>query len=123
MIAEPKKVCQECGEKITGRQDKKFCNDSCRITFNNRLNGANNDHYVRTVINALRRNRRILMELNPTGKTRLTREKLQASGFNFTYFTSIYTTREGAQYKFCFDHGYLEMDKNSVLLVVRKDGN
>ncbi len=121
MRVEQPKLCLECGEKLKGRPDKKFCSDQCRTSYNNRLNGAGNLNYVRNVINILRRNRRILSELNPTGKTRVLREKLQAVGFNFEYFTSIYTTREGALYKFCFDQGYLEMEKGSFLLVVKKD--
>lgn len=30
------KQCLICGETITGRTDKKFCSDSCRVYFNNR---------------------------------------------------------------------------------------
>ena len=30
--------CPECGDKIIGRVDKKFCSDQCRNTYNNRLN-------------------------------------------------------------------------------------
>jgi len=30
--------CPECGEKIIGRADKKFCSDQCRNSYNNRLN-------------------------------------------------------------------------------------
>ena len=32
------KQCPECGEKIVGRTDKKFCSDGCRNTYNNRMN-------------------------------------------------------------------------------------
>lgn len=31
-----RKHCLSCGETITGRTDKKFCSDSCRVYFNNR---------------------------------------------------------------------------------------
>lgn len=31
------KKCLECGEKIVGRADKKFCNDYCRNAYNNNL--------------------------------------------------------------------------------------
>lgn len=30
------KVCPECGEKIVGRTDKKYCSDECRAFANNR---------------------------------------------------------------------------------------
>ena len=31
-------TCLECGEKIIGRSDKKFCNDACRNSYNNKQN-------------------------------------------------------------------------------------
>jgi predicted nucleic acid-binding Zn ribbon protein len=114
------KTCLECGDKIIGRADKKFCSDQCRISYNNRLNSDENN-YVRNVNNILRKNRRALLELNPTGKTRVSRDKLNEKGFDFNYFTSTYTTKEGALYKFCYEQGYLEMDKNYFLLVVKKE--
>lgn len=118
MALNSQKTCVECGEKITGRIDKKFCSDLCRIAYNNKLNSDSNN-YVRNVNNTLRRNRRILQELNPGGKTKVTRDKLIEKGFDFSYFTSLYTTREGAVYRYCYDQGYLEMEKNFYLLVVK----
>ena len=32
------KQCLECGEKIVGRIDKKFCSDACRNAYNNNVN-------------------------------------------------------------------------------------
>ena len=32
------KTCLECGEKIVGREDKKFCSDGCRNAYNNKIN-------------------------------------------------------------------------------------
>lgn len=113
------KVCLECGEKIKGRADKKFCSDQCRISYNNKLN-SDETNYVRNVNNILRKNRRILMALNTTGKTRVSRDKLNEKGFDFTYFTSVYKTKEGAIYHYCYEQGYLEMDNNYFLLVVKK---
>ena len=114
------KKCLECGDKITGRSDKKFCSDQCRISYNNRLN-SDETNLVRNINNALRKNRRILLELNTSGKTRAPREKLAERGFDFHYFTSIYTTKEGGVYHFCYEQGYLQMDKDWFLLVVRKE--
>ena len=114
------KTCLECSHAFIGRIDKKFCSDQCRIAFNNRLNSAGNN-YMKNVNNILRKNRRILNELNPDGKNRVSRERLKARGFNFQYFTSTYETREGAQYFYCYDQGYLPLEKELVLLVVRKE--
>lgn len=114
------KVCLECGDKIKGRADKKFCSDPCRIAYNNKLN-SDETNYVRNVNNILRKNRRILMGLNTTGKTRVSRDKLNEKGFDFTYFTSLYKTKDGAVYYYCYEQGYLELEGNFFLLVVKKE--
>jgi hypothetical protein len=121
MAKTAEKLCQDCGEKIMGRIDKKFCSDQCRISYNNKLN-SDGTNYVRNVNNALRKNRRILTELNPTQKTAsVSREKLQEKGFDFKYFTSTFTNKEGKLYKYCYEQGYWEMDKGYYLLVVKKE--
>jgi hypothetical protein len=114
------KKCIECEEKIIGRADKKFCSDQCRISYNNKLN-SDDTNYVRNVNNVLRKNRRILMTLNTTGKTRVSRTRLTEKGFEFGYFTSVYITKEGAQYFYCYEQGYLPVDNNFYLLVVKKE--
>jgi len=114
------KKCLECGTKIAGRVDKKFCCDQCRITYNNRLN-SDNTNQIRNINNTLRKNRRILIDLNTTGKSKTTRKQLLEKGFDFQYFTSIYTTKEGAVYHYCYEQGYLQTDKDWFLLVVRQD--
>ncbi len=114
------KNCLECGEKIIGRSDKKFCSDPCRIGYNNKLN-SDETNYVRNVNNILRKNRRILIDLNTTGKSRVSRDRLAEKGFDFGYYTSTYTTKEGSQYFYCYEQGYLPVDKNYYLLVVKKE--
>ena len=121
MAKTAEKVCLECGEKLVGRADKKFCSDQCRISYNNKLN-SDETNYVRNVNNALRKNRRILTELNTTQKTvSVSREKLLEKGFDFKYLTSTFTTKGGKLYKYCYEQGYLEMDKGYYLLVVKKE--
>lgn len=114
------KTCLECGSKIIGRADKKFCSDQCRVGYNNRLN-SNETNFMRNVNNVLRKNRRILIELNTTGKSKVSREKLHEKGFDFGLFTSTYITKEGSVYYYCYEQGYLQVDKNWYLLVVKKE--
>jgi hypothetical protein len=118
MAKTAEKTCLECGGKIIGRVDKKFCSDQCRVSYNNKLNG-NSTNYIRNVNNVLRRNRRILLDLNPTGKTRVNKDKLLKKGFDFNHHTESYKTKDGAIYFFCYEHGYLEIENNFYLLVVK----
>jgi len=107
-----------CGNKIIGRADKKFCSDHCRNAFNNTLN-KDNKNLVRNINNRLRKNYRILETLNPKEKTKTTRAKLIAHGFDFNYFTSIYVTKTGNTYYFVYDQGYLPLEKEFYALVKR----
>lgn len=108
--------CLECGEILVGRVDKKFCSDSCRNNYNNRLNSDSNN-LVRNINNILRKNRRIIEQFAPTGKTKVHRDKLAAAGFNFNFFTHTYTTKTGNVYKFCYEYGYLLLEDGFVALV------
>ena len=78
-------------------------------------------NYMRKVNNTLRKNRRILEELNPEGKRKIRREKLVKKGFDFEFFTNIYKTKAGDEYRFCYEQGYLDIGEGYVLLVERKD--
>jgi hypothetical protein len=122
MPVQEDQTCIECETSFKGRADKKFCCDQCRTTYNNRLKSIEHNH-IKNVNSILKKNRRILLEMNPDGKSKVSREKLKSKGFNFTYFTSTYTTKEGAQYFYCYDQGYLPIEKEYCLLVVKKEFN
>jgi len=116
-----KKKCPVCEDFIIGRADKKFCSDQCRTTFNNRLNSDANN-FVRNINNILRKNRRILIELNPKGKSiKVHRDKLVERGFRFNYFTNVYKTKAGKEYFYCYEQGYLALEENVYVLVVRQE--
>ena len=85
------RTCPECGDKIIGREDKKFCSDGCRNAYNNKINKDSNN-YMRNINNKLRRNYRILAELNTEGKTKTTKGNLVGRGFDFDYFTNLLQT-------------------------------
>lgn len=120
MPSQSERRCLECGAPFKGRVDKKFCSDTCRIAFNNRLN-SDDTSYVRNINNILRKNRRILISMNPTGKNKVSYDKLKARGFDFNHFTSTYKTREGSQYFYCYEHGYLPIEQDWYLLVIKKE--
>ena len=115
-----KRTCKECGDLIEGRVDKKFCSDQCRNTYNNRLN-SDETNLVRNTNRILKKNRRILSDLNPDGKASCSRDKLLTFGFNFNYVTGYYTTKKGDTYYYCYDQGYIKTGDNFYTLVWRKD--
>jgi hypothetical protein len=113
------KTCLECGEKIVGREDKKFCSDGCRNAYNNKIN-KDSTNYMRNINNKLRKNYRILSELNTDGKSKTTRTKLLSKGFDFGFFTNILQTKTGNTYYFLYDQGYLPLE-NDFYMLVKKD--
>ena len=114
------KSCLECGEKIVGREDKKFCSDGCRNSYNNKMN-KDHTNLMRNINNRLRKNYRILTELNPEGKTKTTRNKLLSKGFDFELMTSIYKTKTGNTYYFVYDYGYMELENEQYILVKKEN--
>ncbi|GAA4316115.1 hypothetical protein [Compostibacter hankyongensis] len=115
------RYCLECGARIKGRSDKKYCNDQCRNSYNNRQKGDANA-FVRRVNHILRRNRSILETLIPpdTGKIRLAQSQLVDKGFNFSYYTHIYKTRNRHTYYFCYEYGYMLLEDDYYMLVKRE---
>ena len=113
------KTCLECAEKIVGREDKKFCSDSCRNAYNNKINKDSNN-FMRNVNNKLRKNYRILSELNTDGKSKATRDKMINKGFDFEFFTNVLQTKTGNTYYFLYDQGYRSLD-NDYFMLVKKE--
>ena len=114
-----KQQCLECSESFNGRVDKKFCSDYCRNSYNNKVNKDSKNLIINTN-NRLRKNYKILSELNQSGKTKVTRVKLLNHNFDFNFFTSIYTTKTGNIYYYIYDQGYLPLEKEYYLLI-KKD--
>nr|WP_315034427.1 hypothetical protein [uncultured Chryseobacterium sp.] len=108
--------CLECGEKIIGRSDKKFCNDACRNAYNNKQN-KDSSNLMRNINNKLRKNYRILVEINIEGKTKAAKSKLKSLGFDFDYFTNLKVYKNGSEYKFIYDYGYKLLEEDFVLIV------
>lgn len=110
------KECLECGDTFKGRIDKKFCSDYCRNAYNNKLN-KDGKNLIRNINNRLRKNWRILEDINVSGKTKVPKAKLLEKGFDFNYFTSIYVTKAESTYYYVYDQGYLPLENDYYLLV------
>ena len=110
------KTCLECDEKIVGREDKKFCSDGCRNSYNNKMN-KDSSNFMRTVNNKLRKNYRVLSEFNPEGKRKISRGKLLSKGFEFEFFTNLRQTRTGNTYYFVYNQGYFHLNNDFFMLV------
>jgi len=59
--------------------------------------------------------------MNPKGKITLDSISLADEGFNCHYDTNIETTQKGAKYFFCFDQGYIKIENDQCMLLVKQD--
>lgn len=109
------KQCLECNETLNGRSDKKFCDDHCRTSFNNRSRSVDTN-FIRNTDNRLRRNRRILRHFLETGASKVKREQLAELGYLFPYHT---TRRQagGEEYIYVYEYGLLELADQEFLIV------
>lgn len=106
------KKCLSCGKPLTGRIDKKYCDDQCRSSYNNRSRKSHERRIMETY-RRLRRNRTILKSLCPTGKATVRKETLMEMEFDFGIFTSIFPSK-GKVYYFSHEYGYMPLVENSV---------
>lgn len=109
--------CKECGDRLRGRADKRYCHDACRSAFNNRKNKALLDP-IKSINMALSRNRKILKEVYDLvgDENSVNVRKLIIKGFLFDYYTHIQDASDGKQYKYCYDFGYVESSNGEYLI-------
>lgn len=110
-------TCQHCGEALHGRWDKRFCDDQCRNAWHNR-HKRSLEKNIQLANRIMRRNRKILYTLCPTGKATVRKEILDKLKFDFRYFTTIYPTPSGTYY-FSYDYGFMPvLERGTVEKVV-----
>lgn len=115
---EQSRTCPQCGKSIIGRSDKRYCSDQCRHLSNNTVKRqSQGEKRIQQVNAALRKNRSILKQLSPQGKTTIPRQYLELAGFDFRYLTQVYRTQKGNTYHLCYDYGYLLLPEEKVLIV------
>jgi hypothetical protein len=110
--------CQECGEVLLGRVDKKFCSDNCRSSYNNKRRIISQTN-VKKVNMILVRNRSILYDLSTRFKedTLVTTFQLKMMGFDFAFFTHQTTDRRGKPMFYCYDFGYQPLSGNKLKII------
>lgn len=114
------KNCLECQKTIKGRADKRFCDDACRNSYNNKQN-SDQTNLIRQINYILRRNRRILQDvLGEEGMLKINKEKLLLQGFDLKYHTHTFINSKGQIYYFVYEYGYLSLENDMILLVRRE---
>ncbi len=112
--------CLYCGAPLKGRSDKKFCDDNCRNSYNNRQNRAELS-LIRNIQNVLRRNRRVLADLDKEGRTKIHRDQLIARGYNFDFHTQTSISAKNQLSVYCFERGVLKLDDDYYRIIIKEE--
>src|ERR1700749_2176709 len=102
------KYCENCGKVLFGRTDKRFCNDTCRNTFNREKNlreQIKEHENLPEIFRIIKHNYRILKSFGelkaPNEGFWIDEATIWDQGFDERFFTSVYL--EGDKlFKFCF---------------------
>ena len=96
---------------MTGRSDQRFCSPKCK-SIHHFTKSKSEEAFYYEVDKTLKRNRRLLKKCNLAGMSTIRKEKLLEDGFNPNYFTHYWKNKDGQVYLFCYDYGFLELDKD-----------
>ncbi len=109
--------CEQCGYNLVGRTDKKFCNDYCRNSFNNKR--YRKELFEKKKIEGvLTSNYNILKSICTSNKVaEASIYDLSSRGFEMKYFTNLSLNGEGEVLRQCFDMGLLTKQNGKLFVV------
>jgi hypothetical protein len=107
------KTCEHCGKPLFGRTDKRFCNDTCRNTFNRiktekeKLQANEN---IPEIFRIIKKNYEILRSYDaPHQKDSFIwledKTELLKQGYNDKFYTNSYAEPSGPTWHCCFEIG------------------
>jgi len=105
------KLCLTCGKNLTGRSDKKYCNEACKNEFHNQQ-GVRTPPFEKNQLSTARKNRSILSKIEASGKAEIEMKELELCGFNFEGLTGLKFLGKDSLLLYCFDFS-LQLNGNS----------
>ena len=112
-------TCLECGKAIYGRQDKRFCNTTCKNSFHNRSRNVLRAQKTRTM-ESLKRNYEILSIVLGSGRSSISMEALEVMGFDGSTMTGLRKDSHGHSEFSCFDIIYCKTEMK--VFNIRREG-
>lgn len=104
--------CLVCKEKLIGREGKKYCSPKCKSAHQYEKRKEEETFFFK-VDRQLKINRKILKKYNQSGFSTIRREILYSEGFNPKFFTHYWKNQKGQVYLFCYDFGFLKIEKDA----------
>lgn len=116
VVSVEKRTCLYCNRELTGRSDKRFCDDGCRNNYNYQRNKRNND-VINKTNKSLLYNRNILKSIVKHGKRIVKKQLLVEKQFDFDVITGIRKTSKLYEYNLLYDYAYRCINEDDVLIV------
>ena len=115
--------CEQCGNPLAGRSDKRFCSVKCKNDFYSSQRRETR-FATREVDQILHRNREILQTIMGEKRNKMTIARLELTqmGFNFDFITGIYSNKQGKMYHNVYDFAWMAFSTQEILIVRRKGG-
>lgn len=112
------KTCTECGTEYQGRRGKKYCSETCKATFNNRIarkkrkKQKGKNEVTGDIHKTLWANRKILKTLLEVERVEeITKEDLLKRNFDFNYITRFSIINNNKTHFFIYDYGYYFLER------------
>ncbi|MCM4167810.1 hypothetical protein KCTC52924_01384 [Arenibacter antarcticus] len=118
------KKCLHCEQELTGRTDKKYCDQYCKSAQQYKQSKESPLRFYNKVDNQLKLNRKLLKVHNRAGKAVIRSTTLLDLGFNPNFFTHYWKNNKGEIYLFVYEYGFLskkENGKEKYVLVTWQD--
>ena len=108
--------CLSCNRLVEGRRGKKYCDTFCKAQFHNLKNQGERSLYCRTN-NILRRNHKILDNLQRLGRQKVRRKELVRLGYRLDFHTHSMERKDSEVYYFCYNKGYRQVEEDWLELI------
>lgn len=101
--------CAHCGQNLKGRTDKRFCNDTCRNTYNRKQRQEKHVPFpeqAKEIIDIIKQNYQLIAHKNGTDRDVFYFAELKGfidKGFDPSYFTNIHIAEDGQKWCCIFD--------------------
>ncbi len=113
--------CIECGCKLVGRSDKKFCDSNCRNAYHNEKSRPIINQ-VRKINRSLATNRSILENLALEGVDQVALKILRTLGFNENLITARYKDEKGEEILCIYDQVF-RLNLDEIVILTEGTGN
>lgn len=113
--------CIECGCKLVGRSDKKFCDSNCRNAYHNEKSRPIINQ-VRKINRSLATNRSILENLALEGVNQVALKILRTLGFNENLITARYKDEKGEEILCIYDQVF-RLNLDEIVILTEGTGN